>query len=388
MTTSHWLKQQSVHSSEVSTDVLIVGGGLVGLSTAYWLSEMQPGLQITILEGKFCGAGASGRNAGFLTKGSASFYKSLAETWGLDRAKNLYRFAEKSLELTYNLILKSSTAVAFETSESMTLFQDEDHHASWTTQDFDPTVFNFNWMENSHLPRNLQKTFLGALENEPEYKVNPVQLLAQLKSLLKVRGVKIIEGSMAYELTPAGVKTEDLNIKTNQVVLALNGYLPQFHPRFKGLITPRRAQMLAVEIKAGFDCPSLYYDSRDRVYWRKAGENVLLIGGKRLLDEAGETGDFEKISPPIQKGLEGYLRDQLKLDYKVINRWSGTMGFTEHELPFVGEVEAPLKTFIIGGFSGHGMGLGFHAAKDLAELVNGIRTESFFNQFKKVEVSL
>ena len=72
----------------------------------------------------------------------------------------------------------------------------------------------------------------------------------------------------------------------------------------------------------------------------------------------------------------------------MIDRWSGTMGFTEHELPLAGKVKAPIETFMIGGFSGHGMGLGFHSGKDIAELVAGLKTESFFNQFQPVDISL
>lgn len=146
--------------------------------------------------------------------------------------------------------------------------------------------------------------------------------------------------------------------------------------------------MMAVELEDDIDSNSLHYDSPERVYWRKASDKTLLIGGKRLLDEAGEVGDFEKISPLIQAGLESYLKNQLKLRYKIINRWSGTMGFTEHELPLITKAEAALDTYVIGGFSGHGMGLGFRSAQEMAELVTGKITKSFFDNIKTVKIKL
>lgn len=151
---------------------------------------------------------------------------------------------------------------------------------------------------------------------------------------------------------------------------------------------PRRAQMLAVELDEDFDCPGLYYDPPERVYWRKAQEKVLIIGGKRLLDADGEIGDFEKLSPLIQNALEEYLSLQLGLKYKVLSRWSGTMGFTENELPMIGKIKAPLECFMLGGFSGHGMGLGFNSGREVARLVCGEKQESFFNQFHKADYSL
>lgn len=388
MTTSHWLRQHSFITPDIITDVLIVGGGYVGLSTAYWLTELRPDLKVTVVERSQCGAGASGRNAGFLTKGSASFFKSLTAKWGAREAQSIYRFAEESLELVHQHILKVSPEIKFERSSSMTLFQTEAQLREWKTHEFNPEEFKFVWREQMQLPTPLQSKFYGAFENAPEYKINPIQLLSSIKKLLEARKVQIIENVMAFELTPEGMQTEVNSIKAKQIVLALNGYFPQFHQQFKDVIVPRRAQMLAVELEDEFNCPALHYDPPERVYWRKAQDKVLVIGGKRLLDEHGEVGDFEKISPIIQKGLEQYLKEQLNLKYKVIHRWSGTMGFTEHELPLISKIAAPTETFIVGGFSGHGMGLGFRSALDVAELVTHQKKESFFSPFKKVDFKL
>ncbi|MEZ0089389.1 NAD(P)/FAD-dependent oxidoreductase [Streptacidiphilus sp. EB129] len=52
-------------------DVVVVGGGYTGLWTAYYLKKADPGLRITVLEQRFCGYGASGRNGGWLYNGFA-----------------------------------------------------------------------------------------------------------------------------------------------------------------------------------------------------------------------------------------------------------------------------------------------------------------------------
>lgn len=388
MTTSHWARPEGTSHSTIQTEVLIIGGGYVGLSTAYWLSEMNPGMKITILERSFSGAGASGRNAGFLTKGSASFYNALFREWGKERAKSIFEFAQVSLELVHDHILSRSPELKFERSKSVTLFRSEEQLTKWQTPDFRPLDFGFQWTPRSNLSDPLQGTFAGAFEHGPEFPINPTHLLSTLRALLESRKIRLIENVSAFELTPEGVRTEVNMIKAKHVVLALNGYLPQFHQTFKNLITPRRAQMVAVKLEESFPCPGLHYDPEERVYWRMSEENVLLVGGKRLLDERGEIGDFEKVSPIVQNGLEDYIRERLKVKYSVLNRWSGTMGFTEHELPYVSKASAPLDTVVVGGFSGHGMGLGFHCAKEAAELVLGQKKESFFSAFKEVKFSL
>lgn len=388
MTISHWARPHSFISPDVTTDVVIVGGGYAGLSTAYWISEFRPDLKVTIIDRGQCGRSASGRNAGFLTKGSASFYKGLTEKWGPQTAQSIYKFAQESLELVHQNILKSSPEIKFERTSSMTLFQSEEFFKGWQNPAFNPSDFEFNWKNDSELSAGLKSKYFGCFENAPEYKINPWQLMDSLKKLLTSRKIQIIENLSGFQITEEGIKTEVNFIKAKQVVLALNGYFPEFDSVFKKIITPQRAQMLAVELEDELDCPGLYYDTPERVYWRKADEKVLVIGGKRLLDAENEVGDFEKLSSKIQAGLEDYLQTQLNVKYKVIHRWSGIMGFTEHELPMISKIEAPMETFMLGGFSGHGMGLGFRSGQEMAELVTGVKKDSFFDLIKSIKIKL
>lgn len=383
MTTSLWTKKLLNPTDAETCDIVIVGGGYVGLSTAYWLSEIDSSLKITVIERSFCGAGASGKNAGFLTMGSTSFYKSLTNKWGEKDALGIYEFARNSLQLVHDHILSKTKALNFKKTSSMTLLKSQEQLDDYNKSSFVSKNFGYSWKENHELPSPLRSSFYGAFETGPEYSVNPLELLASIINILKTRGIKIIESNSAFELTQSGVVTDVNTIKAKKVILALNAYLPQFNPAFKKIITPTRAQMLAVELERELDCNSLYYDTPEKVYWRKVSDKVLIIGGKRTLDEKGETGDFEKLSPLIQQGLEDYLTTQLKLKYKVINRWSGIMGFTEHELPISTKIDAPIEAYAIGGFTGHGMGLGFNAAKDIAEVVTGRKQNSFFTKFLK-----
>lgn len=389
MTVSHWMRPHSFKTPDAAADVVIIGGGYIGLSTAYWISEYNPSLKIIILERSQVGSGASGRNAGFLTMGSATFYKTLNQEWGKERALDIYRFAKESISLVDQKILRSSPEIKFERSSSLTLFQSQKKFQIWQDPEFDPSEFEFEFRNEDQLPAGLKGKFFGAFENGPEFKINPIQLLTSLRRILESRKIQIIENNSAFKLTSEGVLTDINFIKSRQVVLALNGYFPHFHSSFKNLIKPCRAQMLAVELEEELDANSLHYDSPERVYWRKSWDKILLIGGKRVLDEAGEVGDFEKISPIIQDGLEDYLQNQLHLRYKVLHRWSGTMGFTEHELPILTKaMTAPIETFVIGGFSGHGMGLGFRSSQEMAELVCYNKEKSFFDQFKSINIEL
>ncbi|GGZ10266.1 FAD-dependent oxidoreductase [Streptomyces nitrosporeus] len=74
---SFWYAQEGIPApreplpGDTTADVCIVGGGYTGLWTAYYLKKAVPFLNITVLEARFCGYGASGRNGGWLYNGIA-----------------------------------------------------------------------------------------------------------------------------------------------------------------------------------------------------------------------------------------------------------------------------------------------------------------------------
>ena len=69
MSSSFWLDRTPTSERQVF-DVVIVGAGITGLSTAYWLEKEDPSLKVAIVEKNRVAFGASGRNAGFVTCGS------------------------------------------------------------------------------------------------------------------------------------------------------------------------------------------------------------------------------------------------------------------------------------------------------------------------------
>ena len=68
---SHWFAQlpdpRPALTGDREADVCIVGAGYTGLWTAYYLKQADPALRITVLEARFAGFGASGRNGGWLS---------------------------------------------------------------------------------------------------------------------------------------------------------------------------------------------------------------------------------------------------------------------------------------------------------------------------------
>ena len=353
MSLSFWQKAYT-DSLPPKADVVILGGGFVGLSSAYWFLKLRPSLKIVILEKDKLGSGASGKNAGFLTKGSQVFYQKLVDQYGQAYGENVFHYVNDSLKLLNEHILQDDTNIM-----SLASSQTFSKQSSFS-------LGNFEFRDNSWI-------------SEGEFSVHPLKLLEKMKDILIQKGVQILEGVEAFDLGRNELHTNRGKIEYNQVLLALNGYSSRFHKIFKDLILPKRAQMLAVKVKSSLKMNRLYYHPEERVYWRMVDSQTLIIGGKRLVDESEENSDFEMMNTKVQEALETYVRDFLNLEYEILHRWSGIMGFTKNELPIIKSIIQD-SCYVAAGFSGHGMGMGFHSGREISEMMLGLRSQSILNQ--------
>src|SRR5688572_19054502 len=83
-------------SSDTEADVVILGGGYTGMWTALHLKELQPDLDVVVLEQDICGGGASGRNGGFVNSWWSGI-DDLAQRLGDQPALALCRAGEESV---------------------------------------------------------------------------------------------------------------------------------------------------------------------------------------------------------------------------------------------------------------------------------------------------
>ena len=93
-----WPESRAPLPGSMDADVCIVGAGLTGLWSAYYLKREQPDLRIVILEKEFAGFGASGRNGGWLSAELAGSRDAYASTHGHDGVVTLMRAMRSAVD--------------------------------------------------------------------------------------------------------------------------------------------------------------------------------------------------------------------------------------------------------------------------------------------------
>ncbi|MEZ0391683.1 MAG: NAD(P)/FAD-dependent oxidoreductase [Pseudobdellovibrionaceae bacterium] len=377
MSTSYWL-DRTPSSQKRSFDIIIVGAGVTGLSTAYWLEKEDPQLKIAIVEKNRVAFGASGRNAGFITCGSVEHFNRMISKHGLEKALEIWKFSETNLKLLQEEIIQDrGDQIQFEKKGAFSLAAQENEFQELKKVSEIMTGLKIpnEILEGRDVERRLGAVnFVGGIKYSDDASTNPVELLGLIRGKLRS---PIFESTEAYkiETTSDGtkiLKTDQGDFESSMVVLALNGYSANLHPYFKDKIFPTRGQCLMMERVPRFmegPCYANFYLD----YFRQTPSGELLIGGFRQMEKATEVGYSDHVTEVIQNSLHQFVVTYLpKLaEAKVTHRWGGVMGFAKDGEPMVGSIPDDPSIFFAGGYTGHGIGLAFHTGKTLVDSIFG-----------------
>ncbi len=377
MSTSYWL-DRTRGTERRSYDAIIVGAGISGLSTAYWLNKEDPSLKVAIVEKSRLAFGASGRNAGFITCGSVEHFNRMINKHGLEQATEIWRFAQENLRLLEQEIIQDQAAeLQFEKNGAYSLAAQENEFAE--LKNVAATMSKLNIRTEIYNSEDVSQragaaNFVGGIKYLDDASVNPVALVSRMASRVKadlhenVEAFGIEEGAEGLRV----LKTDHGDFEAPMILLNLNGYSATMHPWFKDKIYATRGQCLMMEAVPRFmDAPcyaNFYLD-----YFRQIPSGELLIGGFRQIEKESEVGYSDHITEPIQNALHEFVVTHLPQFKKarVTHRWSGIMGFARDGEPMVGSIPDDPQVFFAGGYTAHGIGLSFHTTKRLVDVIFG-----------------
>lgn len=348
-------------------DAIVIGGGITGASICYWLKKKAPAMKVVLLEQQHLAFGATGRNAGFVTGGSVAYFNRLLEKFGEEKGLAIWRFSEANHTLLRENILSDPSSVYYHRNGSLTAFSktaSAEKHKK-TTQKMASLGLPVEWMDEDKIASYKLSGFVGGALYKGDGSVNSSLLT---RKIFELSGAELVTG---FRITTVDSQQGHVFVLSDRdeffgdmAFVSVNPFTAQLIPQAKGRIRPVRAQIFETTPVDAF-LPFNVYASDELAYFRQTNKDTIVMGGQRNIDEQAEETDKDEINPKIQHSLEQLLRKAVKLDWKVDRSWAGIMGFTESELPEVGQINSNI--FYLAGYSGHGMGMGFHGAKSLVE---------------------
>jgi glycine/D-amino acid oxidase-like deaminating enzyme len=357
VTTPYWLEEpypeRPARYVGPPVDVAVVGGGITGCSCA--LALARAGRRVRVHDAREVAGGASGRNGGFALRGGAASYDVTIEAIGRDRTAAYWHSTERALRRLAGL-----AGDALVPTGSLRLAADAEERGE-LRREYEllrEDGFDAEWRDELAAP--VAGMFRAAIFHPGDAALQPARLVRRLAQLAAEAGAEIREGERVESVG---------ELRAEQVVVCTDGYPSGLLGPLEGSIIPTRAQMVATEPipERLFDCP--HYSRHGFDYWQQREDGRILAGGFRDTALAEEFTTNEETTPGIQTALESLVTELVGWPVVVTHRWAGLFGLVPDFLPVVGRVPGEDRLWVAGGYSGHGMVLGFLCGELVADAI-------------------
>ncbi|MDD9719454.1 FAD-dependent oxidoreductase [Sulfitobacter sp. PR48] len=368
-------------SGEHRCDVAIVGGGFTGISAALHLAES--GVSATVLEGRYVGWGASGRNGGFCCLGGGM----------LDNAALDKRFGREG-----RVAWRETEMAAIHLVEGLLERHaiDVDRHSNGETQlahrpkDFDSMQDDVAYYAESYgvearltqpedlAAEGMNAGFHGAITVPIGFGLNPRKYITGLAAAAEAAGAHIHHDTPVTTITRQGsgfaLQTPAGRVLADRVIIGTNGYssedLPdwlaaRYMPTQSSVIVTRPLTQSELDAQ-GWTSGQASYDTRHLLhYFRLMPDNRMLFGVRGgLLANAGSEkralqrarADFDRMFPAWR-------------DVETPFNWSGMVCIARDRMPFVGQVPDQPGLFASLCYHGNGVAMASYSGAVLADVV-------------------
>ncbi len=370
-------------TTDIETDVCIVGGGFAGLSSAIELTDR--GYKVVVLEANHVGFGASGRNGGQLIAGLACEQDVIERALGFQAAKQVWQMSLEALDLVRERVKRFN--IDCDLTDGFLGVSVSEAKGKALRQWFDGMVKNYQydadtkWIEPAYLKDWIAspRYFNGYFDKRGGH-IHPLNYCLGLAKGAVGLGVKIFQHSAVTAMQQGEntvLTTSKGKVTAQFVVLAGNMYLPEIAPQLAPSLAKRimpvgtyiiatepiTAKLAAQLIpKNTAVCDTNFVLDYFRFSGQKLNEGPRMIYGGRV--------SYSAMTPHhLTQSMQARMAETFPplKNTKVEYTWGGFVDITMNRAPDFGSI-AP-NIFHLQGFSGHGVALTGLAGKLVAEAI-------------------
>ncbi len=367
---SLWQEAMPVYSPkhkivpEKIVDVLIVGGGITGLSTA--LELQKAGKQCLLIEACTIGFGTTGGTTAHLNTFLDTSYDVLENKFGEKSAQLVFQAASKAIELIKKNVDEYNIDCGFSYKDGYLYSQNAKQ-----SEDLDKIIecsrkagMDINYTNDIPLPIPFEK----AVKFSGQAQFHASKYLYGIAEAYEDAGGHIVQNCKLESFESNGLAEAKTNlgvIRARKMIFAT--HIPPGINLLHFRCAPYRSYALAVKLADNKYPDALVYDMHDPYHYFRTqdvnGSKYLIAGG-----EDHKTGHNENTDFCFTK-LDSYLSKYYDIE-EVSFKWSSEYFEPSDGLPYIGHLPGFTdNVFVATGFSGNGMTYSHVAAKLLADLL-------------------
>ncbi|MDP1716090.1 MAG: FAD-binding oxidoreductase [Anaerolineales bacterium] len=369
-------------------DFAIIGGGYTGLSAAWRLAKQ--GAKVVVLEAETFGWGASSRNGGMALTGLKVGMAVVIKKYGRELAKKLFQYSLDSVDTVEQIIKEENINCGFAKSGHLLTANKSKHYEAlkvevdFMAREFDHKVRLVPPGEmNSEIGSNI---YHGALLDEASAGLNPAQFVAGLARAAENAGALLCARARVSRLERSQkrfvIETERGSLYAKSVFVGTSGYTGNVTKKLQRKIIPIGSFIIATERLSDELAHELSPKNR-MIFDYKHFLNYFRLWDQRMIF-GGRAAFFPENENTIKQSGEILQREMIQVypqltDAKVEFVWGGTLDFAFDMMTHVGELDG---VFYSLGYAGHGVAMGTHLGKTVAEaMLKGNIKEHPFAQF-------
>lgn len=369
---SLWLNEKTKEKfskleKDLETQVCIIGAGIFGISTAYYLT--QKGYNVTILERDKIANRVTGHTTAKITSQHGLIYHYLLSQYGKEFARKYYLANQKSIQEIEKIITQNQIDCDFERQISCVYTtnkseSDKINEELYALKELD---IEASKIEEAPLPFEI----VSGVEFKNQAQFNPIKYIDGLvKQIIDSKG-KIFENTICYDVKRVGDSyicyTENNTVKAKYVVLASHYPFINFPGVYFAKMYQSSSYVIEIDTKSElFD--GMYINIQSPIYsFRTAkdgNKKILLLGG----------GDHKTGENICYKDSYGLLEEKAKQWYpncEIKYRWSTRDCITLDKIPYIGEFSNTLPNMYVGtGFNKWGMTSSNVAARIITDKID------------------
>lgn len=362
-----------------AADVVVVGGGLVGCWTAYWLARA--GASPLLVERTAIGWGATGRNGGFLRSGLSEGLVDASARVGREAASAIWRLSREGHDLVRETLPAEGIACDYREPGTIHLALDDAasleeirREAALAAEEGVACEVLDRQGVQAYVATPLGEEIAGGLLFPDGGLLHSSRYLAGVAAAARRHGARLALAGVE-RLTPSGdgvlVETTRGVVRAGRVVVAVNAWTDELVPTLAGTVVPVRGQILSyAPMRPVFSVGLGASVTPTGEYWQQTPDGAIVLGGCRAAASGGDVGVREPVpTPGVTAAIEGVfprLFSELA-GLAVERRWAGLMAFTSDYLPVADAAPGLPGVWVAGGFCGHGMPYGPRLGQLLAE---------------------
>ena len=391
-----WFKDADLERQEINAplkgshkaDIVIIGGGFTGLSSAYNLKRRFPDKKIVVLEGACCGYGASGRNGGFSGAGIPGLMR-YVEKMGAEAGRKAYDASLYGLNQIKEVIDEHGVECEFEENGMLqaAISDEQAKHLEEEYETYKSMGLEAAFVQGKELEAEIKSPrYIAGLKFPYGAILNPTKLAREMKRVVEKAGVEVREKTLVMRVTPGKVhriETELGEISAPALVLGLNGYSHKLG-FFRNRVLPLCSYVIATEPLSEAQWESIGWLNRQGLsdqrvlfnYQRPTADGRIVIGGSDYPYYANDALSSGNNKPVVELLAKDFFTTFPQLEgLRIDHAWGGTMGFTLDFVPSVGVMGEHKNIFYGVAYNGHGVVFGQTAGRIISELIAGESSE-------------